>query len=133
MRGRTGASRSRREPVPGDDAPRQNSHPAQANNAYVFPALGHAAVLAGAREVSDDAFLAAAEALSAMTTEAELAAGKLFPDFDSIREVSHDLTARVCELMERDGQGVKPAGVTDWKKYVDSQFWEPEPETPSKL
>jgi malate dehydrogenase (oxaloacetate-decarboxylating)(NADP+) len=108
-------------------------HPAQANNAYVFPALGHAAVLAGAREVSDDAFLAAAEALSAMTTEAELAAGKLFPDFDSIRTVSHDLTARVCELMERDGQGVKPAGVTDWKKYVDSQFWEPEPETPSKL
>ena len=108
-------------------------HPAQANNAYVFPALGHAAVLAGAREVSDDAFLAAAEALSAMTTEAELAAGKLFPDFDSIREVSHDLTARVCELMERDGQGVKPAGVMDWKKYVDSQFWEPEPETPSKL
>ena len=108
-------------------------HPAQANNAYVFPALGPAAVLAGAREVSDDAFLAAAEALSAMTTEAELAAGKLFPDFDSIREVSHDLTARVCELMERDGQGGKPAGVMDWKKYVDSQFWEPEPETASKL
>ena len=59
--------------------------------------------------------------------------GKLFPDFDSIRAVSHDLTARVCELMERDGVGAKPAGVTDWRKYVDSQFWEPEPETSSKL
>jgi malate dehydrogenase (oxaloacetate-decarboxylating)(NADP+) len=107
--------------------------PAQANNAYVFPALGHAAVLAGAKEVTDDAFLAAAEALGTMTTESELADGKLFPDFDSIRAVSHDLTARVCELMERDGVGAKPAGVTDWRKYVDSQFWEPEPETSSKL
>ena len=47
--------------------------------------------------------------------------------------MSHDLTARVCELMERDGVGAKPAGVTDWRKYVDSQFWEPEPETSSKL
>lgn len=108
-------------------------YPAQANNAYVFPALGHAAVLAGAKEVTDDAFLAAAEALGTMTTESELADGKLFPDFDSIRAVSHDLTARVCELMERDGVGTKPAGVTDWRKYVDSQFWEPEPETLSKL
>jgi malic enzyme len=36
-------------------------YPAQANNAYVFPALGHAAVLAGAREMSDNMFLAAAE------------------------------------------------------------------------
>ena len=107
--------------------------PAQANNAYVFPALGHAAVLAGAKQVTDDAFLAAAEALGTMTTESELADGKLFPDFDSIRAVSHDLTARVCELMERDGVGTKPAGVTDWRKYVDSQFWEPEPETSSKL
>ena len=100
-------------------------YPAQANNAYVFPALGHAAVLAGAREVSDDVFLAAAESLATMTTEEELASGKLFPDFDSIQEVSAELTARVCEKLESDGVGAKPAGVRDWREYVDAEFYRP--------
>lgn len=40
--------------------------PAQANNAYVFPAVGHAAVLARCSSISDEAFLVAAEALAAM-------------------------------------------------------------------
>jgi malate dehydrogenase (oxaloacetate-decarboxylating)(NADP+) len=71
-------------------------YPAQANNAYVFPALGHAAVLAGAKELRDDVFLAVAESLSTLTSDAELAEGRLFPDFDSIQEVSAELTARVA-------------------------------------
>ena len=100
-------------------------YPAQANNAYVFPALGHAAVLAGARKVSDDVFLAAAESLATMTTEEELASGKLFPDFDSIQKVSAELTARVCEKLESDGVGAKPAGVRDWREYVDAEFYRP--------
>jgi hypothetical protein len=40
-----------------------------------------------------------AESLSTMTTHEELAEGKLFPDFNSIQEVSADLTAKVCGLM----------------------------------
>lgn len=40
----------------------------QANNAYVFPAVGFAAVLTRASSISDDVFLAAAEALAQMTT-----------------------------------------------------------------
>ena len=97
--GRTAASSSRadrRSPRHAHEG--TTLHPAQANNAYVFPALGHAAVLAGAGSVSDDVFLAAAESLATMTTEEELASGeKLFPDFDSIQKVSAELTARVCE------------------------------------
>ena len=40
--------------------------PAQANNAYVFPALGHAAMLARCSSISDEAFLTAAEVLAAL-------------------------------------------------------------------
>ena len=40
----------------------------QANNAYVFPAIGFAAVLTRASTISDEVFLAAAEMLSHMTT-----------------------------------------------------------------
>lgn len=110
-------------------------HPAQSNNAYVFPAVGYAAVLARAREISDDVFLAAAESLSQMTTDAELAEGRLFPDFNSIREVSAKLTAEVCGMMEKSGAGVRPTGVKDWHEHVLRNMYAPEPEpaTASKL
>mmetsp|Transcript_6484 Transcript_6484/g.9940 ORF Transcript_6484/g.9940 Transcript_6484/m.9940 type:complete len:510 (-) Transcript_6484:359-1888(-) len=107
-------------------------YPAQANNAYVFPALGHAAVLAGAAEVSDDVFLAAAESLSTMTTAAELEEGKLFPDFNSIQHVSAEITAQVAGLMEAAGQGAKPPGVTDWRQYVADEFYRPTDEEPPR-
>ena len=107
-------------------------YPAQANNAYVFPALGHAAVLADAKEISDDVFLAAAESLAVMTSEEELCSGKLFPDFDAIQETSKTLTAMVCEKLERNGQGRKPPGVTDWRAYVDSEFYRPPEEVATR-
>jgi malate dehydrogenase (oxaloacetate-decarboxylating)(NADP+) len=107
-------------------------YPAQANNAYVFPALGHAAVLADAKEISDDVFLAAAESLAVMTSEEELRSGKLFPDFDAIQETSKTLTAMVCEKLEANGQGRKPPGVTDWRAYVDSEFYRPPEEVATR-
>jgi malate dehydrogenase (oxaloacetate-decarboxylating)(NADP+) len=98
----------------------------------VFPALGHAAVLADAKEISDDVFLAAAESLAVMTSEEELSSGKLFPDFDAIQETSKTLTAMVCEKLEANGQGRKPPGVTDWRAYVDSEFYRPPEEVATR-
>lgn len=57
-------------------APTLPSPPWQANNAYIFPALGHAALLAGARTLSDEIFLAAADALAALSTHEELVQGQ---------------------------------------------------------
>lgn len=42
----------------------------QANNAYIFPAIGFAAVLTRAKYISDDVFLVAARCLSEMTQTA---------------------------------------------------------------
>lgn len=42
--------------------------PPCSNNAYVFPAVGHAAVLAQSREISDEVFLVTAETLASMTS-----------------------------------------------------------------
>ena len=89
-------------------------------------------MLAGAREISDDVFLAAAESLAVMTTEKELRAGKLFPDFDAIQETSAALTAMVCEKLERNGQGRKPPGVTDWRAHVESEFYRPPEEAATR-
>lgn len=39
----------------------------QANNAYIFPAIGFAAILTAASQISDEVFLVAARCLSEMT------------------------------------------------------------------
>jgi malate dehydrogenase (oxaloacetate-decarboxylating)(NADP+) len=102
-------------------------YPAQANNAYVFPALGHAAVLSNAREVSDDAFLDCAYELASMSTAECVATGKLFPDFDSIRDVSKKLVASVAAKMEARGETrERVGGIEAWVAKVGREFWCPE-------
>ncbi|PSC71198.1 NADP malic enzyme [Micractinium conductrix] len=119
-------------------------HPAQANNAYVFPAVGHAAVLTQCKEISDDVFLVAAEALAGMTSVADLQAGHLFPPFAQIRTVSARLMAAVADFMVRSGLGVTPpdfeaavsrlpsaaCNLTRWEAYATAHMYDP---TPSKL
>nr|AWK67835.1 MME2 [Dunaliella tertiolecta] len=86
--------------------------PAQANNAYVFPALGHAAVLARCSSISDEAFLTAAEALAAMADpKMVLREGALFPPFSKIKDTSSHVMAHVMACMVREGRGLRPEGV----------------------
>ena len=66
---------------------------------YIFPAVGHAAVLAAASAISDDVFLAAAEALAGMGGAGELAQGLLFPRFSAIKSVSLRLMAACADFM----------------------------------
>lgn len=67
--------------------------PGQANNALVFPAIGHAASLCAARAISDDVFLVTAEALAGMTSLEEVECGLLFPRFSAIKDVSAKVRA----------------------------------------
>lgn len=64
--------------------------PDQANNAYVFPAIGHAATITAARTVPEGVFLHVARAL------AGLAGGRLLPRFDAVLEASARLMAVAC-------------------------------------
>ncbi|CAL5223762.1 g6326 [Coccomyxa viridis] len=108
-------------------------HAAQANNAYIFPAIGFAAILTRASHISDDAFLVAAKCLSEMTQKAEAYRGLLFPRFQSIQAVSLKLTCEVARLMVGpDGGGQLPeelAGQTnpDWEAFVANRMYKPLP------
>jgi malate dehydrogenase (oxaloacetate-decarboxylating)(NADP+) len=85
--------------------------PAQANNAYIFPAVGFAAVITRCSTIPDAVFLEAAEALGAMSSPQQLAQGRLFPPLSQIREACEKLTAHLARFMVETGLGKVPEGV----------------------
>jgi malate dehydrogenase (oxaloacetate-decarboxylating)(NADP+) len=98
-------------------------HPAQANNAYIFPCVGHAAVLCQCRSIPEDIFLAAAYALADMQPKAELLKGHLFPPFAAIKDVSAVLGGRVLKYMCDNKLGSVPQRVEDWEAFYRLHMW----------
>jgi malate dehydrogenase (oxaloacetate-decarboxylating)(NADP+) len=77
--------------------------PSQANNVYIFPAIGMAVYATRARRVTDEMFIAAGRAVAAQVTEEELAQGMLFPPQASILEIAPVAAARVAEVIFAGG------------------------------
>jgi malate dehydrogenase (oxaloacetate-decarboxylating)(NADP+) len=70
--------------------------PGQGNNVYIFPAMGMAVFATEATRVTDEMFIAAAEALAAQVTEQELAIGLLYPPQSQILEASLRVAERIA-------------------------------------
>ena len=72
--------------------------PGQGNNAYIFPGLGLGAIASGAERITDEMFLAAAEAVAGMVDQDRLDRGGLFPALDRIRSVSAAIAVAVVDV-----------------------------------
>jgi malate dehydrogenase (oxaloacetate-decarboxylating) len=110
------------DPVPVDGKPRVIG---QANNVFVFPGLGLGAIVAEAREITDDMFLLAAQTLAGMVSPERLASGALYPAVADLREVSRRIAAKVV-CQSRDcgvGRLYRDEEVLD---AVDSAMWYPD-------
>jgi malic enzyme len=97
----------------------------QANNSFVFPAMGLACLVAEVREVTDGMFAAAGRRLAEEVSDQEVVAGSLFPRVGDLRRV----TARVAEAVV---QAAREEGVGRSLEYraipatVAAFMWEPE-------
>ncbi len=77
--------------------------PGQGNNAYIFPGVGLGLIASRATRVTDDMFLAAANALAQQVSDEDLALGRIYPPLAKIRDVSAQIALEVAEIAYRHG------------------------------
>jgi len=95
----------------------------QGNNVFVFPGLGLGALAVKARKVTERMTNAASKTLAAQVTDAELAAGLLFPSVSRLREVSVEVALAVAREAVREGlAAIDGHGV---ERAVHATMWDP--------
>lgn len=102
--------------------------PGQANNFYIFPAVGMAIYATRASRVSDAMFIEAAAAVADQVPPAMLAQGLLYPPQANILETEIQTAARVAELVFDSGLArvERPA---DMVELIRKHVYKPEYQT----
>jgi malate dehydrogenase (oxaloacetate-decarboxylating) len=77
----------------------------QANNVFIFPGVGLGALVAEAREVTDEAFLTAAQELAASVSPERLAAGGIYPPISDLRAIARRIAIAVVRRLRDTGYG----------------------------
>jgi len=99
-------------------------HIGQANNFYVFPALGLACAASSARRVSDGMMRAAAAALAECSPSLEDPAQPLLPSLEDIEAVSKHIAKAVARTAQAEGHA--PAcDQAELVRRIDAAFWHP--------
>lgn len=97
----------------------------QANNLYIFPAVGLAIYATRARRVTDEMFITAAKAVADQVTQTELDSGLLYPPQTDILQTEVATAIRVCEVIfDRGLAGVERP--EDIPAFVNSQLHKPD-------
>lgn len=100
-------------------------HPGQANNFYIFPAVGLATYVTRPRRITDECFIVAAQASADQIGPDLRAKGMLFPGQDNILETEITTATRVAEFMFDEGlaQVKRPRDIRAW---IEGQLYKPE-------
>ena len=99
--------------------------PGQANNFYIFPAVGMAIYATQATRVTDQMFIEAAHAVADQVTSEQLQQGLLYPLQSNILEVEIKTAARVAKLVFYDKLARVPRP-PDYEAFIRSQVYQPE-------
>ncbi|MGZ6372341.1 MAG: NAD-dependent malic enzyme [Candidatus Limnocylindria bacterium] len=111
-------------PFPAVPTPRGTRVIGQANNVFVFPGVGLGAIVAEARELTDDAFLVAAHELAAQLSPLRLAAGAIYPPISDLRNVARAIAVRLVRHLRDTGYG-RQFRDEEIEPAVDGAMWSP--------
>jgi malate dehydrogenase (oxaloacetate-decarboxylating)(NADP+) len=100
-------------------------HPGQANNFYIFPAVGLATYATRPRRLTDKCFIVAAQASADQIGPDLRAKGMLFPGQANILETEITTATRVAEFMFDEGlaQVKRPRDIRAW---IEGQLYKPQ-------
>ncbi len=99
-------------------------HPGQANNFYIFPAIGLATYAAKPKRITDQCFIVAAEASADQVGDDLRAKGMLFPSQANILATEVATATRVAEYMFDNGLATaeRPAEIGPW---IEAMLYKP--------
>jgi len=101
--------------------------PAQANNSWIFPAVGFALVTTRARHCPEKVFQVAAEALASLVKEEDLEMSNLLPPLDKIREYSFGIAIKVAQyLIKEELATVLPPKNVSLESWMKEQLFLPD-------
>ncbi len=100
-------------------------HPGQANNFYIFPAIGLAVYATRPSRITDRMFIEAARASADQVSRDDRAMGMLFPKQSNILEVEITTATRVAEFIFDQGQATveRPGDIRAW---IEGMTYKPE-------
>lgn len=100
-------------------------HPGQANNVYIFPALGLAVYATQPKRITDEMFIEAARATAAQVTAEEYTKGMIFPPLNDILSTEINTAAKIAEYIF-DKNLATVSRPKDIKSWLKSQLYKPE-------
>ncbi len=92
---------------------------------FIFPGVGLGAIVAEARELTDDAFLVAAREFSAMVSADRLASGAMYPPIRDLRRIARTIAVAVVRQLRDSGYG-RQYRDEEIEPAVDRAMWWPE-------
>jgi malate dehydrogenase (oxaloacetate-decarboxylating)(NADP+) len=98
--------------------------PSQANNLYIFPAVGLAVYATHAKRISDEMFIEAAHAVADQVSDEQLKLGMLFPPQSNVLEVAIHTAVRVAKLVYASNLAGVPEPA-DLEAFIRSQIYAP--------
>ncbi|MFL6493556.1 MAG: malic enzyme-like NAD(P)-binding protein, partial [Nitrososphaera sp.] len=101
--------------------------PGQANNFYIYPAIGLAIYATRAKLVTDELFIEAARASADQVNDKQLKMGLLFPPQSNILETEVQNAERVAAVVfDRNLARINPPPNGDIKNWLQTMLFKPE-------
>jgi malate dehydrogenase (oxaloacetate-decarboxylating)(NADP+) len=98
--------------------------PSQANNLYIFPAVGMAIYATNAKRVTDEMFIESAHAVADQVTAEQLKLGMLFPPQSNILETEIKTAARVAKTVF-DSNLAQVERPSDFEAFIRRHTYDP--------
>ncbi|CAB3235441.1 unnamed protein product [Arctia plantaginis] len=98
--------------------------PGQGNNSYIFPGLALGIISAGIIDITEDFMLLAAEALSEIVTDEDLAQGSLYPPLTEIQNCSVKIAKKLVEHAYKCNKASVQPQPADTEAFIRAQMYD---------